>query len=136
MAVTAEDLQKTFAAAAAAREKAYCPYSRFKVGAAFLLRDGTIVAGCNVENSSFGATICAERNAVCACVARFGKVDAKALVLVTDPAASPCGICLQVLSEFCDPSLPIYSSTPSGLGQSLNLRDYLPHPFLPEKLPT
>lgn len=131
-----DDLQKAFAAATAAREQAHAPYSRFKVGAALLLRDGSVMPGCNVENSSFGATICAERNAVCATVARYGKVDARALVLVTDPAASPCGLCLQVLAEFCDPSLPIYQSTPKGLGQSRALREFLPHPFGPEKLPT
>lgn len=130
-----DDLQKALLAAVAAREHAHAPYSRFKVGAALLLRDGTIVGGCNVENSSFGATICAERNAVCATVARFGKVDAKALVLVTEPAASPCGLCLQVLAEFCDPSLPIYQSTPAGLGPQRRLADFLPHPFGAEKLP-
>lgn len=132
----AKDLQKALEAAASAREKAHAPYSRFKVGAAFLLRDGTVVAGCNVENSSFGATICAERNAVCACVARFGKVDAEALVLVTEPEASPCGICLQVLAEFCGPQLPIYQSTPRGLGPARPLSDFLPLPFGPEKLPS
>ncbi len=130
-----DPLQKAFAAAAAARENAHAPYSRFKVGAALLLEDGEIVSGCNVENSSFGATICAERNAICATVARFGKVDAIALVLVTEPAATPCGLCLQVLAEFCPPSLPVYSSTPSGLGAARTLSEFLPHPFGPDKLP-
>ncbi len=129
-----EELQKTFAAAVTARSNAHAPYSQFKVGAAFLLEDGTIVAGCNVENSSFGATICAERNAVCACVARFGAVKAKALVLVTEPAASPCGICLQVISEFCPGDLPIYSSTPQCLGNAVSLQNFLPLPFGSDKL--
>lgn len=132
--MTADELQKAFASALAAREKAHAPYSKFKVGAALLLEDGTIVPGCNVENSSFGATICAERNAVCATVAKFGKVRAKALVLVTEPAATPCGLCLQVLTEFCPPELPIYPSTPAGPGKAMPLKSFLPHPFGPDKL--
>lgn len=127
-------LEKAFAAALEARDRAYAPYSKFKVGAALLLADGSIVAGCNVENSSFGATICAERNAISACVAQFGKVNAEALVLVTEPKATPCGICLQVISEFCDSSLPIYASTPKGLGSASPLSQFLPLPFGPEKL--
>jgi cytidine deaminase len=127
-------LNKAFAAAVAARDNAHAPYSRFKVGAALLLADGTVVGGCNVENSSFGGTICAERNAVCACVAKFGKVDATALVLVTEPVASPCGLCLQVISEFCPGTLPIYLSTPAGLGKSVRLNQFLPLPFGPEQL--
>jgi cytidine deaminase len=128
------EIQKAFAAALAARERAHAPYSRFKVGAALLLENGSVVPGCNVENSSFGATICAERNSVCAAVAQFGAWRAKALVLVTEPAASPCGLCLQVLSEFCGPDLPIYSSTPAGLGKAARLRDFLPRPFGPDQL--
>ncbi len=127
-------LQKAFSSALAARQNAHAPYSRFKVGAAFLLESGDIVAGCNVENSSFGGTICAERNAVCACVARFGDVKAKALVLVTEPVASPCGLCLQVISEFCSGTLPIYLSTPQGIGQSHKLSEFLPLPFGPDQL--
>jgi cytidine deaminase len=128
------ELQKAYAAALKALENAHAPYSKFKVGAAFLLENGAIVPGCNVENSSFGATICAERNAVCACVAQHGGVKAKALVLVTDPKASPCGICLQVISEFCSGELPIYLSDPSGLGQPVPLRNFLPLPFGPDFL--
>jgi len=133
-AMMGDEIQKAFVAALAAREKAHAPYSNFKVGAAVLLEDGTIVSGCNVENSSFGATICAERNAICATVAKFGNVHAKALVLVTEPAASPCGLCLQVLSEFCGPELPIYQCTPKTIGIALPLRDFLPRPFGPDQL--
>jgi homotetrameric cytidine deaminase len=129
-----EELQKAFAAACMARENAHAPYSHFQVGAAFLLEDGGVVAGCNVENSSYGGTICAERNAVCACVARFGAVKAKALVLVTEPAVSPCGLCLQVISEFCPGELPIYRSTPASLGTPRKLSEFLPLPFGPDQL--
>ena len=129
-----ELLKTAFREACATRENAHAPYSRFKVGAALLLENGTVVAGCNVENSSFGGTICAERNAICACIARFGKVSARALVLVTDTAASPCGLCLQVISEFCPGSLPIYLSTPRGLGKAVLLKEFLPLPFGAEQL--
>lgn len=129
-----EDLQKAFQAALEARSRAYAPYSRFKVGAALLLKDGSVISGCNVENSSFGATLCAERNAICACVARFGEVPATALVLVTEPEATPCGICLQVISEFCGSELPIYLATPTGTGSPKLLREFLPMPFGPDKL--
>lgn len=134
MSISQADLTRTFEAALVARGRAHAPYSKFKVGAALLLKGGEIVAGCNVENSSYGGTICAERTAVCACVAQFGKVEATALVLVTEPAVSPCGLCLQVLSEFCDKNLPIYASTPEGLGKMNRLKDFLPLPFGPEQL--
>ncbi len=91
--------------AALAAKKAYSPYSHFSVGAALLCTDGTAVTGCNVENASFGASCCAERSAVFAAVSQ-GKRDfsAIAVVGVKDSSARyapPCGICRQVLSEFC-----------------------------------
>jgi cytidine deaminase len=132
--MAAPDLQNTFEAALAARANAHAPYSHFKVGAALLLQNGTVVSGCNVENSSYGGTICAERTAICRAVAQFGTFAPKALVLVTEPAATPCGLCLQVISEFCPPELPIYMSTPSGLGKAIALKELLPHPFGPDKL--
>ena len=132
--MTEQHLLKAFEAAKKARGHAYAPYSGFQVGAALLLADGSIVSGCNVENSSYGGTICAERSAICACVSQHGKVNAEALVLVTEPSVSPCGICLQVISEFCPGSLPIYLSSPSGLGKAVRLDQFLPLPFGPEQL--
>ena len=86
--------------AIAARERAYAPYSNFKVGAALLLSDGkTIITGCNVENSSYGLAICAERNAICAAVAE-GKQKFSAIVVAATPLASPCGACRQFIVEF------------------------------------
>ena len=86
--------------AIAARERAYAPYSNFKVGAALLLSDGkTIITGCNVENSSYGLAICAERNAICAAVAQGHKKFA-AIVVAASPLASPCGACRQFIVEF------------------------------------
>jgi cytidine deaminase len=95
------DVDRLTAAAVLARERAYAPYSRYRVGAALLTRAGLLYAGCNVESSTFGATLCAERAAVAAMVAA-GDSDPVVCVVVTGGRrpASPCGICRQVLSEF------------------------------------
>ena len=85
-----------------AREASYSPYSKFKVGAAILMKDGTYILGCNVENSSYGLSICAERNALFQMVARgYKKTDAVAMCIIgqTDTPISPCGACRQVMEE-------------------------------------
>ncbi|QDT55981.1 Cytidine deaminase [Caulifigura coniformis] len=86
-------------AAAAVRMRAYAPYSKFLVGAAVRADDGSVYAGCNVENSSFGLTICAERNAV-AQMAAAGRRRAVEIAITTTGGHAPCGACRQVLSEF------------------------------------
>lgn len=88
------------ARARAARERAHAPYSRFRVGAAILTKSGEVFAGCNVENASFGACICAERNAICQMVAAGAKDPIACVVVTAGRGASPCGICRQVLAEF------------------------------------
>jgi len=98
MAMTTEDL---IAVAWEARERAYAPYSNFKVGAALLSADGQVFQGCNVENISYGLTICAERVAMGAAVAQgVTKFDKVAVVADTKEPVSPCGACRQVLAEF------------------------------------
>jgi cytidine deaminase len=91
-------------AAVVASRKAYAPYSKFHVGAALLAEDGEVFTGCNVENASYGLTICAERNAVFHAVAR-GTKTFKAVAIVANGKAIPfpCGACRQVLAEFCGP---------------------------------
>lgn len=119
--------EELLAQARLAAENAYAPYSRFKVGAALLLADGTISRGCNVENASFGATVCAERVAVLAAVAA-GKVDTDRPPVALAVTALPCALCLQVLSEFAGEDLPIF--IPDGEDfQTYRLRELLPHRF-------
>ncbi|MEJ2580192.1 MAG: cytidine deaminase, partial [Acidobacteriota bacterium] len=90
-------------AASMVREKAHAPYSRFTVGAAVLDGDGRVHVGCNVENASYGLSVCAERHAIAAAAAAgAGRIDGLAVVTDTDPPTSPCGACRQVLIEFGD----------------------------------
>lgn len=124
------ELKKAHEAACEARLRAYAPYSKFPVGAALILDNGEMFPGCNVENASFGGTVCAERTAILSAVAKHGgKIRPKALVLVTDPMAMPCGLCLQVMAEFCSPEMLVYVGTPKGPGKSLTLKELLPNTF-------
>jgi cytidine deaminase len=103
MAISDELRQKLASAARAASERAYCPYSRFRVGAAVLTERGEIFSGCNVENASYGLTICAERNAIFQAVAQAQVplvVRAVAVFTPTSFPSTPCGACRQVINEF------------------------------------
>jgi cytidine deaminase len=113
-------------AATRARGEAYAPYSKFAVGAALLTKGGRIVTGCNVENLSFGLTICAERAAVFAAVA-MGEREFEAIAVVADSKTpvTPCGACRQVLAEFAG-DLPICSANLEGERFESTLRELLP----------
>ncbi len=124
-----DDWKRLFAAAASARKKAHAPYSRFSVGAALLLDDGSVVSGCNVENASYGLTVCAERNAVGAMVLLGRKPVACAIVVDSEVPTPPCGMCRQVLAEFAGPGLPIRSRTLHQDEAQYTLGELLPHTF-------
>lgn len=126
-------LQKALEAARQARDRAYAPYSNYPVGAALLLKgQEDPVPGCNVENATFGATICAERNALLSARARFGKFTPEAIVVVTqdDPPSVPCALCLQVIAEFSPLDLPIYLANQAGIQEETQLGALLPRPFV------
>lgn len=127
--MTQTDWERLAEAAKAACARAYCPYSHFPVGAAVLTAEGSIAAGCNVENRSFGLTVCAERNAIFRAVAD-GATSIVALVLYTPTATpvTPCGACRQVIAEFgADARIRVLCKRPDGA--EYTLQELLPHGF-------
>lgn len=124
--------EELVAAALAAREHAYAPYSRFKVGAAVLAGSGRVHVGCNVENASFSHTCCAERTAVFKAISEGEtRILGVAIVTDTDPPASPCGSCRQVLHEF-GPDAFVLCANLRGDVVEETVRGYLPAGFDPE----
>ena len=118
----------------AAMERAYAPYSNFRVGAALLSSDGSVAEGCNVENASFPAGMCAERSAVSAAVARGNRsFEAIAIATEAQEPTPPCGMCRQVLEEF-SPSLVVMSFTRDGREARWTLDELLPRAFTPQSL--
>ncbi|WP_042201596.1 cytidine deaminase [Paenibacillus camerounensis] len=114
------------------KKSAYMPYSKFPVGAALLLKDGTVINGVNVENVSFGATNCAERTAIFTAVTNgYTKGDFQAIAIAgdTENYLPPCSICRQVMAEFCSPDMPVYLTNNKRDILELKLKELLPYAF-------
>lgn len=128
-----EKLRELHQSACQAREKAYSPYSGKKVGSAVRLSDGSVFQGCNVENSSYGATCCAERVAIQKAVSEKGKIQIVEVMVVTDsdPPWPPCGICRQVISEFAQPGAVIHFANLKGDVRTSPFSEIYPHAFTP-----
>jgi cytidine deaminase len=127
-------VQEMREAAQAAMKNAYCRYSKFRVGAAVLTAEGEIFAGCNVENASYGLTMCAERNAIFQAVAQGGrKVTAIVIVTGTKSASPPCGACRQVINEF-GPNAEVFLFGKGKAGTKFKMSRLLPDAFGPRNL--
>jgi cytidine deaminase len=116
-----------------AATKSYSPYSKAKVGAALITEDNSKYSGCNVENSSYGGTVCAERVAIWKAVSE-GHKKLKHIYVYTDAGWPPCGMCLQVMAEFSSLDLEITIGDKNGKEKTLKLADLLPLAFTPEEL--
>ena len=126
--LTEKEIDRLVEAATSVRARAWAPYSGFAVGAAILDSDGCVHVGCNVENASYGLSVCAERHAVAAAVAAGAEVlGAVAVVTDSSPPASPCGACRQVLAEFGD--FPIVLVNLAGERKITNVGELLPNAF-------
>ena len=126
--------EKLVSMALDAMQHASAPFSGYKVGAALLCKDGSVVCGANIENAAYGPSNCAERTAIFTAVFE-GKRDFAAIAVVggKDGVASdyfpPCGVCRQVMLEFCEPDFKIYMGKQDGTYQEILLRDFMPYGF-------
>ena len=130
--LTKTEIDSLIAQAWAGREKAYAPYSRFKVGAAVLGANGKMYNGCNIENASFGLTNCAERTAIFKMVSDGCQTfTAIAVAAGEDATSAPCGACRQVLLEFCeDLDTMVYDTGANGEILEVSIRELVPYPFM------
>ena len=128
-----DTIDRLVEAASEARDQAHAPYSNFTVGAAIIDADGHVHVGCNVENASYGLSVCAERHAVAAAVSAGGRsIEGLAVVTDTSPPAPPCGACRQVLVEFGD--FPVILANPAGERTLTSVAELLPNAFTPGSL--
>ncbi|MCR8845790.1 cytidine deaminase [Paenibacillus sp. SC116] len=126
------DKQQLMELAKQARERAYTPYSHFKVGAALLDSEGNVHMGCNVENAAYGPTNCAERTALFRAIADGCSAKSfKAIAVIGDTTApiTPCGVCRQVLVELCAPEMPVYMGNLNGDLVETTIGELLPGAF-------
>ena len=113
-----------------ARKHAYVPYSKFQVGAALLMKDGSIFRGANIENASFGLTNCAERTALYKAYSEGNKeIQAVAVIADTTDPVSPCGACRQVMMELCGPEVTVYLGSLNGKIETTTVAELLPGAF-------
>jgi len=127
--VSAREDAELVAAARAVRRHAHAPYSRFAVGAAVRDERGRVHVGCNVENASYGLTICAERVAIFKALSE-GEREFAAIAVVADTGSPtpPCGACRQIIWEFCG-DVPVILATPARIAATHQMKDLLPFPF-------
>ncbi len=124
--------QKLYEEAKSAMQNAYVPYSKFKVGAAILLKDGNVIRGCNVENAAYGLTNCAERTAMFAMYAQgYTKNDVEEMIVIADTKGpiSPCGSCRQVMTELIPEEANIYLTNCNGDTKKMTLDELMPYGF-------
>ena len=121
------------------RKKAYAPYSNYKVGAALLCKNGKIYLGCNIENGAFSPTICAERVAFVEAI-KNGERDFESIAIVTGPEnadvyemGSPCGVCRQFMSEFCEDDFKIIMTKIKSNGELLDSKEFTMNDILPDR---
>ncbi|WP_313798237.1 cytidine deaminase [Cytobacillus sp.] len=129
------NIEKLIEEAKIAREKAYVPYSKFKVGAAIITEDGKIYHGCNIENAAYSMCNCAERTAIFKAYSEGDKkFTAMAVVADTDRPCSPCGACRQVIAELCPKDMKVFLTNLKGDIQEISIEGLLPGAFSPEDL--
>ncbi len=132
-------VEKAYEKAKQALANAHAPYSNLQVACALKLRDrDQEIVGVNVENASYGGTICAERSALVSAVSQFGAVNVEFVVVISSfqgPSIPPCGLCLQVLQEFVSRDCPIYLGGSTGLTEKRLFKEFLPLAFSAESLP-
>lgn len=116
-----------------ASQNAYSPYSQAKVGCALITEDGSVYTGCNVENASYGGTICAERVAILKAVSEK-KMKLKKIYVFTKEGWPPCGLCRQVMSEFAAPDLEVVMGDENGKEICMKFKDLMPLSFTPDHL--
>jgi cytidine deaminase len=123
------DFEILISAAKQARENAHAPYSNFRVGAGLRANSGRIFGGCNVENATYGLTVCAERIAIFKAISEGERgFDAITVVTDTDALTPPCGACRQLIWEFCG-DIPVILSNLKGKTETIQMKDLFPKPF-------
>lgn len=131
-----ETQKQLFDLACKAQKNSHAPYSKAFIGAAVLMADGSLFSGCNVENASFGGTVCAERTAILKAISEGAKKEIKEVLVVSDAEKPwpPCGFCRQVIAEFATPQTLIHTANLKGKMISFTFPEIFPEAFTPKHL--